>query len=74
MPVVAIDIIRRERYADGVAFGDTGVYERVDASLAFAVNPLHETNDTIVDLDLAPRDSDELVRFTTSSTAPTGRR
>jgi hypothetical protein len=68
MPVIAIDITRREHYADGVEFGDTGAYERIDASLTFAVDPLHEANDTIVDLDLAWRDADGRVRFTADLT------
>ncbi len=68
MSVVAIDIMRRERYADGVEFGDTGAYERIDASLTFAVDPEHEANESIVDLELAPRDADGRVRFSADLT------
>lgn len=68
MPVVAIDVTRRERYADGVEFGESGAYERIDATLTFAVDPEHEANESIVDLDLAARDADGRVRFTADLT------
>jgi hypothetical protein len=68
MSVVAIDVTQRERYADGVEFGESGAYERIDVTLTFAVDPGHEANESIVDLELAPRDADGRVRFTADLT------
>ncbi|HEU5421913.1 MAG TPA: alpha/beta hydrolase domain-containing protein [Nitrolancea sp.] len=64
MPVVAIDLTRREPYAGGQAFGDTGPYERLDGTITFAVDPEHLANAAITDLKLAPRDAQGRVRFT----------
>ncbi len=63
MPVVQFEIQRRAAYADGAAFGDAGPYERLDASVTFAVDPTHEANRSIADIDLAPRDAEGRVRF-----------
>lgn len=51
-------------YEDGVAFGDTGPYRRTDGRITFAVDPTDPANAAIVDLDLAPREADSRVRFT----------
>ena len=64
MAVVSIDIRRRSPYAGGRAFGDVGPYDRLDGEITFSVDPEHEANREIVDLTLAPRDSDGRVRFT----------
>lgn len=63
MAVVAVDITCREPYADGQSFGDTGPYERLDGVLTYAVDPSHVANRAIVDLALAPRNSDGCVPF-----------
>ena len=63
MPVIDVEVTGREPYADGLPFGDTGVYERIDGVLTFAVDPENEANRPIVDLDLAPRDAEGRVRF-----------
>ncbi|MGE3537122.1 MAG: alpha/beta hydrolase domain-containing protein [Candidatus Tectimicrobiota bacterium] len=63
MSVSAVEITRRELYADGQAFGDTGPYERLGGVLTLAVDPEHVANRSIVDLALAPRDAQGLVRF-----------
>ena len=64
MAVVDFTLASREPYADGVSFGEVGPYEQVDGLLTFAVDPAHEANRLIVDLDRAPRDGDGRVRFT----------
>ncbi|MDA0269525.1 MAG: alpha/beta hydrolase domain-containing protein [Chloroflexi bacterium] len=64
MTAISVHIDRREAYADGVAFGEAGTYERIDGSVTFSVDPLHEANRAVVDLDLAPRDEGGRVRFT----------
>ncbi|MHA7651574.1 alpha/beta hydrolase domain-containing protein [Mycobacterium sp. ML4] len=38
-------------------------YENVEATVTFAVDPEYRANERIADLDLAPRDSDGMVRF-----------
>ncbi len=63
MAVIAVDIKQRQPYAGGQAFGHTGPYERIDGILTIAVDPLHEANQTIVDLPLAPRDAQGRVCF-----------
>lgn len=63
MPVIHLDIHHRESYAGGESFGDSGPYERIDATVTFAVDPANPANATIVDLGLAPRDENGLVRF-----------
>ncbi|MPZ98630.1 MAG: response regulator [Dehalococcoidia bacterium] len=64
MAVVGIEVSRREPYADGREFGEHGAYEHIEGLAHFAVDPGHEANRAIVDLDLAPRDAQGLVRFT----------
>jgi hypothetical protein len=61
--VEAVEIRRREPYEGGAAFGSAGPYERVDAVVRFAVDPLHPANAGIADLDLARHGADGLVRF-----------
>ena len=41
-----------------------GSYERLDGTLAFAVEPAHPANVAIVDLDKAPVDAEGRVQFT----------
>lgn len=63
MAVVGFEVTRREVYADGREFGAAGVYERIDGIVEYAVDPAHERNLAIADLDLAPRDTDGRVHF-----------
>ena len=63
MAVTGFDIRKRGPYEDGRAFGSTGVYERIDGTLTFAVDPEHPANKAIVDLELAPRDEQGRVQF-----------
>jgi len=63
MAVVGLDIRARQPYADGVAFGDAGAYERIDGRVRYAVDPAHAANGAIVDLDLAERGPDGTVHF-----------
>ncbi len=64
MAVVSIDIERRAPYEGGRSFGDAGPYDRLDGTITFSVDPQHAANRDIVDLDLAQRDADGRVRFT----------
>ena len=53
MAVTKLEILARAPYAGGCSFGDAGAYERIDGVLHFAVDPEHEANRAIVDLDRA---------------------
>lgn len=64
MAIVGVQITNRGPYADGKAFGDVGAYERIDATVEYAVDPANEANLQIIDLDLAPKAADGLVHFT----------
>jgi hypothetical protein len=61
--LVALEVIRREPFAGGMAFGETGPYERIVAVARFAVDPKHPRNRLIVDLDKAPRNTQGKVEF-----------
>ena len=50
MAVVETEITRKAPYADGQLFGETGVYERIDGILTFAVHaflPLRNQHETL---------------------------
>jgi len=51
---VRLEIERREAFAGGVSFGDTGAYERLYGKAHFAIDPEEKDLPYIVDLDLAP--------------------
>ena len=64
MVLPMFETLRSTSYEDGLAFGDVGPYRRIDGRITFAVDPADPANAGIVDLDLAPRDTDGHVRFT----------
>ena len=64
MPVADFEITSRRPFAGRAAFGEVGAYEVLDGRVTFAVDPTHEANASIVDLELAPRDAEGRVRFT----------
>ena len=68
MALTRLEIVRREPYEYGKAFGDTGPYERIDAVAHYAVEPEHPANAGIVDLDRAERAPDGTVRFSGDAT------
>lgn len=63
MAVAELRITKREPYLDGRSFGNTSAYERIEGVLTYAVDPEDSANASIVDLALAPRGSDGLVRY-----------
>lgn len=63
MPVVDVDVTSSEIYQLDKHFPETVDYQRLDGVLTFAVDPRNLANLSIVDLALAPRDPDGLVRF-----------
>jgi hypothetical protein len=60
---VWLDIERREPFAGGSSFGNTGPYERLFGKAHFAIDPDEKGLPSIVDLDLAPRNAQGLVEF-----------
>lgn len=63
MSVERFEVTARAPYLDGQEFGDVGAYERIDGVAHYAVDPHQPENQGIVDLALAPRGDDGLVRF-----------
>jgi hypothetical protein len=63
MPIARFEILSREPYENGRAFGGIGPYERIEAIAHYAVDPLHEANQGVLDLALAERDNAGLVNF-----------
>jgi hypothetical protein len=59
----ALELSKREPFAGGASFGETGPYEKLVGVARFAVDPSHPRNRLIVDLDKAPRNSDGKVEF-----------
>jgi Alpha/beta hydrolase domain len=62
---VRLRIDLREPFAEGMAFGDVGPYERLAGRMLFAIDPNDPANRTIVDLDHAPRNAAGLVEYST---------
>ena len=63
MALTHFEVRSREPFGEGAGFGTTGTYEQIDGIAHFAVAPDNPANRRIIDLDLAPRDADGLVRF-----------
>ena len=68
MALIRLEIVRREPFEHGRAFGETGPYERIDAIAHYAVDPAHRANAGIVDLDRAERAPGGMVRFSGDAT------
>ena len=60
---VRLEISRREPFAGGTSFGDTGPYERLLGRAHFAIDPDEDGLPYICDLDLAPRNAQGMVAF-----------
>src|SRR5579871_944110 len=61
--VRSLEVLTREPFAGGMAFGEAGPYEKVVAVARFAVDPNHPRNKSIADLSLAPRNDEGKVEF-----------
>jgi hypothetical protein len=59
----SLEVIRREPFAGGMSFGNTGPYEIITAVARFEVDPRQERNQLIIDLDAAPRGPGGKVEF-----------
>src|SRR5439155_10296416 len=62
MAVTRLDLTRTP-FAGGRVYGSGGAYEQLRGTAFFAVDPHHPANQSIVDLDLAPREADGCVHF-----------
>jgi hypothetical protein len=62
---VRIEVVARGPFADGMAFGDSGPYERIAGRVCFAIDPDDPANRGVVDLALAPRGPDGRVGYET---------
>lgn len=74
MAVTHLEILDRRPFENGRTFGDVGPFERIDAIAHYAVDPEDAANRDIVDLALAERDGDGLVRFSGDMTLVMPRR
>ena len=61
--VVSLQILKREPFAGGQAFGDVGPYDQITAMARFAIDPQDARNRVIIDLELAPKNADGKVEF-----------
>ena len=61
--VQSISVKERTPLASGVSFGEFGPYERIVATVHFAIDPNLPQNRRITDIDLAPRNGKGLVEF-----------
>ena len=63
MPITELEITKRTSFASGENFGDVGAYELLEGTAHYVVDPLHARNQAITDLELAPRNADGKVEF-----------
>ncbi len=61
--VVRVELTERSDVLDGKPFGDTGPYERLVGKVYFEVDPKHEANRRISDIDFAPVNDKGRVEF-----------
>ncbi len=63
MAVTRLEISSRQPFAEGQSFGQIGPYEQLTGTAYFAVDPNHAANTCITDIELAPKNDDGLVNF-----------
>lgn len=61
--VVGFRIEKRERFADGQEFGNSGPYARIIGKVDYAIDPAMRQNQAIVDVGLAPRNQAGKVEY-----------
>jgi len=61
--ITRLDLRHESPFADRASFGDVGPYRLLEGTAHFAVDPLHPRNEAITDVELAPRDDQGMVRF-----------
>ena len=60
-----LQINTREPFAEGLEFGEAGVYEKIVGRVHFAVDPDSPAFSPVVDIQYAPRNPEGLVEFST---------
>ncbi len=63
--VEQVEILSRQPFASGTAFGSVGAYEKLRGRATFALDPEAAANAAVADLKRAPRNNRGLVIFTT---------
>ena len=63
MTVLSLDVTHRVPYEGGRSFGKTGPYVYMEGIAHFEVDPLHESNQSITDINLAPVNDSGKVNF-----------
>jgi hypothetical protein len=58
-----LEIISRQPFAGGAAFGDVGPYDKIVAVARYAIDPAHARNRGIIDVDKAAKDATGKVLF-----------
>src|SRR5688572_19981711 len=61
--VTRVVVERREDVLGGKAFGDVGAYEKIVGKVHFAVDPKNPRNAVIADVNLAPKNAQGKVEF-----------
>lgn len=61
--VTRFEILKREPFAEGKAFGETGPYERILGRVFYEIDPESPANQNVIDLKLAPRNDRGRVEF-----------
>src|SRR3954452_10827407 len=61
--VESISVKEQMPLAAGMSFGEVGPYERIVATVHFAIDPKLPQNRRITDIGLAPRNSSGMVEF-----------
>ena len=61
--VVGVEVSSRENLLGGKSFGLAGPYEKITGTVRFAVDPKNSANRIVTDIDLAPRNGDGHVEF-----------
>ena len=61
--VKSVHVIDRTDVLSGKSFGKAGAYERITAKVHFAIDPKNPANRIITDIDLAPRNEQGMVEF-----------
>jgi hypothetical protein len=61
--VTRVELIERSDVLQGAQFGSAGVYERIAGKVHFAADPKLAPNRIIADIDLAPRNADGKVEY-----------
>ena len=63
MPVTRLDITHRAPFELGRTFGEVGSYSYLEGKAYFEINPSHDANTRITDIELGPVNSSGNIEF-----------